>query len=124
MRHLDETGVYCHVIARGSMTTGGDIAKAIVCGADGVMLGTPLGGGHRGPGARLELVDDRAPSDSAEGPASSRCERLASLEVLLTGPATDGTGRLNLAGALRRSMALCGYESVKDFQKAELVVRS
>ena len=42
MRHLDETGVYVHVIADGGMSTGGDLAKAVVCGADGVMLGSPL----------------------------------------------------------------------------------
>ncbi len=42
MRHLDETGVYVHVIADGGMSRGGDIAKAIVCGADAVMLGSPL----------------------------------------------------------------------------------
>ena len=40
----------------------------------------------------------------------------------MTGPARDHHGRVNLAGALGTSMAACGYESVKDFQKAELVV--
>src|SRR5262249_1479761 len=29
IRHLDETGVYVHVIADGGMRTGGDVAKAI-----------------------------------------------------------------------------------------------
>ena len=42
MRHLDETGVYVHVIADGAMSKGGDIAKAIACGADAVMIGSPL----------------------------------------------------------------------------------
>ena len=41
---------------------------------------------------------------------------------IVTGPARDHHGRVNLAGALGTSMAACGYESVKDFQKAELVV--
>ncbi|HJR25201.1 MAG TPA: GuaB3 family IMP dehydrogenase-related protein, partial [Acidimicrobiales bacterium] len=50
MRHLDETGVYVHVVADGGMTTGGDIAKAIVCGADAAMVGTPLAAATDAPG--------------------------------------------------------------------------
>src|SRR3546814_10779666 len=49
MRHLDETGVYVHVIADGGMSTGGDIAKAVVCGADAVMIGTPLASAAEAP---------------------------------------------------------------------------
>src|SRR3546814_11686524 len=50
MRHLDETGVYVHVIADGGMSTGGDIAKAVVCGADDVMIGTPRASAAEAPG--------------------------------------------------------------------------
>ena len=44
------------------------------------------------------------------------------LEEILFGPAHENDGRMNLFGALRTSMATCGYETVKEFQKAEVMV--
>src|ERR1700736_4520970 len=41
--YLDETGGrYVHVLADGDIHTYGELAKAIACGADAVVLGTPL----------------------------------------------------------------------------------
>jgi IMP dehydrogenase len=47
---------------------------------------------------------------------------VASLEEILIGPAFENDGTLNLFGALKTSMATCGYENIKDFQKAEVIV--
>ena len=47
--YLDETGGrYVHVLADGDIHTSGDLAKAIACGADAVVLGTPLADRRRG----------------------------------------------------------------------------
>jgi IMP dehydrogenase len=121
IRYLDETGRYVHVIADGGMRTGGDVAKAIACGADAVMLGSPIASAADAPGRGWHWG---MATFHPTLPRGTRVETgvLGTLEEILLGPAHENDGRRNLFGALRVSMATTGYGDVKEFQKAEVMV--
>ena len=121
MRHLDETGVYVQVIADGGMSKGGDIAKAIACGADAVMLGSPLSSAVEAPASGYHWGMATFHPTLPRG-ARVRTGVRGTLHEILLGPAHENDGRLNLFGALRTAMATCGYETLKEFQKAEVMV--
>jgi len=124
--YLDETGGrYVHVLADGDIHTSGDLAKAIACGADAVVLGTPLalaaealGDGWFWPAAAAH------PSLPRGALLQVAIGERPPLSQVLSGPSDDPFGSLNLVGGLRRSMAKAGYCDLKEFQKVGLTVGS
>ena len=124
--YLDETGGrYVHVLADGDIHTSGDLARAIACGADAVVLGTPLAVAAEAPGdGWFWPVAAAHPSLPRGALLEVAVGERPALDHVLNGPSHDPFGSLNLVGGLRRSMAKAGYCDLKEFQKVELTVRN
>jgi len=121
--YLDETGGrYVHLIADGDVQTSGDVAKALGCGADAVMLGEPLSRCEGAPAGGAWWHSAASHPKLPRGSFGAAEEPLGSLERVLFGPSDDPEGVLNLFGGLRRAMAKCGYRDLKEFQKVGLVL--
>jgi IMP dehydrogenase len=120
-QHMLETGDYVKVIADGGMRNGGDVAKAVACGADAAMLGSALARAYEAPGRGFNWGMATFHPTLPRG-ARVATPPTATLEEIVIGPARENDGTYNLMGALRTSMATCGYRDIAEFNRAELMV--
>lgn len=124
--YLDETGGrYVHIIADGSIDNSGDVVKAIACGADAVVLGSPLARAKEAAGKGYFWPAVAAHPRFPRGVVTESVdldEQAPSLEQILHGPSTMPWGVENFEGGLKRALAKCGYTDLKSFQKVSLHV--
>jgi IMP dehydrogenase len=116
-----QTGKYIPVIADGGIVTGGDICKCIACGADAVMIGSPIARASEAPGRGYHW------GMATPSPVLPRGTRInvgttGSIKEILIGPASLDDGTHNLLGALKTSMGTLGAKNIKEMQEVEVVI--
>ena len=119
--YFAKTGRYVHVIADGGMSTGGDICKAIACGADAVMIGSPFAKASESPGNGYHW-GMATPSPVLPRGTRIKVGSIGTLKEILLGPARYDDGTQNLVGALKTSMSTLGAQNIKEMQKVEVVI--
>ena len=116
-----ESGRYVPIITDGGIRTGGDLCKAIVAGADAVMIATPLAQAEEAPGKGYNW------GMASPDPALPRGTRVevgvkGPLKRILYGPSSKSDGTQNLMGALSVCMGMVGAFTIQDMHRAEMVV--
>ncbi|MGK7905898.1 MAG: GuaB3 family IMP dehydrogenase-related protein [Synechococcus sp.] len=116
-----ESGRYVPVIADGGLITGGDICKCIACGADAVMIGSPIARAAEAPGGDYHW-GMATPSPLLPRGTRIRVGTTGTIQEILRGPAKLDDGTHNLLGALQTSMGTLGAGTIKEMQQVDVVI--
>ena len=119
--YYKRTGRYVPIITDGGMSSGGDICKAIACGADGVMVGSAFARSKEAPGQGFHW-GMATPHQNLPRGTRIQVGITGSLEEILYGPSRLDDGSQNLVGALRTCMGSLGASNIREMQSAEIII--
>jgi IMP dehydrogenase len=119
--YFKKTSRYVPIITDGGMSKGGDVCKAIACGADAVMVGSAFAKAHEAPGKGYHWG---MATPHANLPRGTRIKvgATGSLKQILFGPAEVDDGSQNLVGAITTCMGNVGARSIAEFQQTEIII--
>jgi len=119
--YFRKSGRYISVITDGGMRTGGDVCKALACGADAVMIGSAFARAEESPGKGYHWGMATSDENLPRG-ARIKVGTTGTLKEILYGPARLDDGSQNLIWAIRTCMGYCGVTNIKEMHEVEMII--
>jgi IMP dehydrogenase len=119
--HFRRSGDRVAIITDGGMRIGGDVCKALASGADAVMIGSVFAATEEAAG-RGNHWGMATPDPNLPRGTRIKTGVKGSLKEVLYGPAHVDDGSMNLVGALKSAMGVCGARTIREFQDTEMVI--
>ncbi|HJT80320.1 MAG TPA: GuaB3 family IMP dehydrogenase-related protein [Chthoniobacterales bacterium] len=119
--YFKKTARYVPIITDGGMNKGGDVCKALACGADAVMVGSAFAKADEAPGCGYHWGMATPHANLPRG-TRIRVGTTGSLKQILFGPAEVDDGSQNLVGAITTCMGNVGARDLIEFQQTEIII--